>query len=117
MQNAPREHFAILSTFIKLPFAFKTFVMSIFEWPLKWPGFTVVSCCGAQHHKFTTHNIIGSFFKRTLPKLYGWSGKKYSVPITLEEGSDKVLDLGSKGGKFETPRRCCVLEHDTLSSA
>ena len=40
MQNAPREHSAILSTFIKLPFVFKTFVLSIFEWPLK-TGFTV----------------------------------------------------------------------------
>ena len=28
------EHSAILSTFIKLPFDFKTFVSSIFEWPL-----------------------------------------------------------------------------------
>ena len=40
MQNAPREHSAILSTFIKLPFVFRTFVLSIFEWPLK-TGFTV----------------------------------------------------------------------------
>ena len=30
LQNAPREHSAILSTFIKLPFVFKTFVLSIF---------------------------------------------------------------------------------------
>ena len=29
------EHSAILLTFIKLPFAIKTFVLSIFEWPLK----------------------------------------------------------------------------------
>ena len=27
------EHSAILSTFIKLPFVFKIFVLSIFEWP------------------------------------------------------------------------------------
>ena len=33
-------HSAILSTFIKLPFAIKTFVLSIFEGPLK-TGFTV----------------------------------------------------------------------------
>ena len=36
----PLEHSAILSTFIKLPFAIKTFVLSIFEWLLK-TGFTV----------------------------------------------------------------------------
>ena len=36
------EHSAILSTCIKLPHGFKTFVLSIFEWPLK-TGFTVHS--------------------------------------------------------------------------
>ena len=35
-----REHSAILSTIIKLPFVIKTFVLSIFQWPLK-TGFTV----------------------------------------------------------------------------
>ena len=40
LQNSPREHSAILSTFIKLPFVFKTSVLSIFERPLK-TGFTV----------------------------------------------------------------------------
>ena len=34
------EHSAILLTFIKLPFSFKTFGLSIFKWPLK-TGFTV----------------------------------------------------------------------------
>ena len=44
LQNAPREHSAILSAFIKLPFVFKTFVLSLFEWPLK-TGFTVFNVC------------------------------------------------------------------------
>ena len=35
------EHSAILTTFIKLPFVFKTLVLSIYEWPLK-TGFTVL---------------------------------------------------------------------------
>ena len=39
---AEGEHSAILSAFIKLPFAIKTFVLSIFERPLK-TGFTVIS--------------------------------------------------------------------------
>ena len=34
------EHYAILSTFIKLPFANKIFILSIFEWPF-YTGFTV----------------------------------------------------------------------------
>ena len=35
-----REHYAILSICIKLPFVFKTFVLSFFKRPLK-AGFTV----------------------------------------------------------------------------
>ena len=38
-----REHSALLSPFIKLPFVIKTFVMSIFEWPF-YTGFTVYCC-------------------------------------------------------------------------
>ena len=37
----PGEHSAILSTFIKVPFVIKIFVLSIFVWPLK-TGFTVI---------------------------------------------------------------------------
>ena len=33
-KNVPRKHSAILSTFIKLPFVLKIFVLSIFEWPI-----------------------------------------------------------------------------------
>ena len=42
MQNAPMEHSAVLLTCIKIPNGFQTFVLSIFEWPLK-TGFTVFS--------------------------------------------------------------------------
>ena len=38
--QAKREHFAILSTYINLPFAIQIFVLSIFEWPF-YTGFTV----------------------------------------------------------------------------
>ena len=50
MQNAPREHSAILLT-IKLLFAIKTFVLSIFEWPLK-TSFTV-NLVADQPHKIS----------------------------------------------------------------
>ena len=70
MQNAPREHSAKLSTFINLPFVFKTFVLSISEWSLK-TGFTVFlgvhkhctkyvfeglagACCYIKYHKNKT---------------------------------------------------------------
>ena len=42
MQNALLEHSTILSTFIRLPFFFETFVLSKFEWSLK-TGCTVLS--------------------------------------------------------------------------
>ena len=35
------EHSAILSTFIKLQFSIKIFVLSVFKWPRK-AGFTVI---------------------------------------------------------------------------
>ena len=38
---SPREHSAILSTFIKLPFVYKALVLSNAEWPLK-TGLTVL---------------------------------------------------------------------------
>ena len=41
-----KEHSAILSTFVKLPFVIKIFVLSVFEWSLK-TGFTVI--CYLQH--------------------------------------------------------------------
>ena len=46
----PLEHSAILTTFIKLPFVFKTFNLSNFEWLLK-TGYTV-------HYNMTTQSII-----------------------------------------------------------
>ena len=72
MQNAPREHSAILSTFIKLPFIFKTFVLSIFELPFKM-GFTAFylpiggGAFSPQHnpdmHKvFPGHKLVLSHF-------------------------------------------------------
>ena len=54
-ENAPREHSAILLTFIKLPFVIKIFVLSIFEW-LLYTGFNVVI-------SFIKH--IGSWFDLT----------------------------------------------------
>ena len=46
------EHSAILSTFIKLPFSIKTYVLSIFKWPLK-TGFTVYMNAEAEQFAMT----------------------------------------------------------------
>ena len=39
----PLEHYAILLTFIKLPFVIKIFVLSIFEWPFS--KVIIISMC------------------------------------------------------------------------
>ena len=48
------EHSAILSTFIKLPFVIKIFILSIFEWPF-YTGFTVALSfqIGEEKEKYT----------------------------------------------------------------
>ena len=57
MQNAQREHSAILSTCIKLPFVIKIFVLSIFE-RLFYTGFTVSSKFGC--YTFQIANNVGA---------------------------------------------------------
>ena len=47
------EHSAILSSYIKLSFIIKIFVLSIFEWPF-YTGFTVKSDFSAHQEYFKT---------------------------------------------------------------
>ena len=61
------EHSAILSTFIKLPFVIKIFVLSIFEWPLK-TGFTV--------SHFETVIKISCFLRNQLIRIHTVRVKK-----------------------------------------
>ena len=54
------QHSAILSTFIKLQFVFRTFVLSIFEWSLK-TGFNVVvfsKLLGFKAYKMISKQIL-----------------------------------------------------------
>ena len=50
------EHSAILSTFIKLLFVIKIFVLSIFEWPLK-TGFTSILLYCLVTHLFQLYTV------------------------------------------------------------
>ena len=65
--NSPREHSAILSAFIKLPFVFKTFVLSIFEWPFK-TGFTVLNEFGRRKYSASSRAFY-LFFPNKLNKF------------------------------------------------
>ena len=68
-----REPYAILLTFIKLSFVFKTYVLFIFEWPLK-TGFTVYlhnslvwrSTKMANWYKVLSWNWLNSFSQKTV---------------------------------------------------
>ena len=61
-----REHSAILATFIiKVPFVFKTFVLSIFEWTLKI-GFTVIK---KQFSYFSTITYVVGTQKNRLNEM------------------------------------------------
>ena len=73
------EHSAILSTFIKLPFVIRTFVLSIFEWPF-YTGFIVqwnLACLISDNSKFLvklksiwdTHESHQRVVSKCVPKI------------------------------------------------
>ena len=81
IEECSNEHSAILSTSIKLPFSFKTLVLSIFKWPLK-TGFTVLyshnplylnstNCSAAQNKRATRAldktSLSSKYFHRDVP--------------------------------------------------
>ena len=63
VKNIAREHSAILSTFIKLPFGINIFILSIFEWPfytgflLQW--FNILSWSLVVDFSYTEQNGLG----------------------------------------------------------
>ena len=75
------EHSAILSTFIKLPFIIKIFILSIFEWPF-------------------TRVLLYSHINAYLPL-------KYIIRMNLDLGQFALVGWGS----FMQTRRLCVLIH------
>ena len=62
------KHYAILLTFIKLPFVINISVLSIFEWPLK-TGFTVITFSpqwsNHDHLVLNGHKLHKNFFTIT----------------------------------------------------
>ena len=52
------EHFAILSTFIKLPFVIKIFDLSIFVWPF-YTDFTVITLYNAHMSLLVRKPVFG----------------------------------------------------------
>ena len=90
------EHSAILSTFIKLPFVFKTIFMSIFEWPLK-TGFAVFGYCNL-------FSILNHRSRFEVIKLFSFSTElstKFQLLI-------KTKILTNKEASCFKSLRCCI---------
>ena len=61
-----REHSAILSTFIKLPFVIKIYVLSIFEWQF-YTDFTVFKLlCKHKNEDFSKNALLSRLNLNTL---------------------------------------------------
>ena len=54
------EHSAILSTFIKLPFVIKIYVLSIFEWPF-YTSFTVTGTRSVSNYYYSPISFFDNF--------------------------------------------------------
>ena len=80
------EHSAILSTFIKLPFVIKIFVLSIFEWPF-YTDFTVSSVAYQAGLNLAWSQIlrIGFLVQRCIYYLLTYKGNNshFHVPWLL----------------------------------
>ena len=67
------EHSAILSTFVKLQFVIKIFVLSIFEWPF-YTGFTVYSFNAhaslSNESSFLKNRLVASRYTGLPPVVY-----------------------------------------------
>ena len=96
------ENSAIISTFIKLPFVFKTFVLSIFKWPLK-TGFTVFLAKGAQ---WLSGKVLD-----LRPKGRGFQPHRHHCVVSLRKTH---LSLVSTGSTQEDPSQhnCKSVEWD-----
>ena len=93
------EHSAILSTFIKLPFVIKIFVLSVFEWPF-YTGFTILSFYRykntIQYFIVCGIGVVG-IFRTTLDfifnKLYGKIEGKIKASVGVIESFQQLLLL------------------------
>ena len=114
MQNAPREHSAILSTCIKLPSIFKafllpilsTFLLSILEWPLK-TGLTVFKfkMFKVYLRVLTCSMMLAqNVFKNILTHAPGLACKGKYIGITVNSGeTDASFNFFLASGNFFSP--------------
>ena len=77
------KHSAILSTFIKLPFVIKIFVLPIFEWPF-YTGFTIQFSLFFQRRR-----LLKLFWRSCLLSVwyYSWSLESICTAASLTRGT------------------------------
>ena len=120
-----QEHSAILSTFIKLPFVFKIFVLSIFEWPLK-TGFTVHSIARTLRLLMPVNTresrclMIMTYFRGSREsKPYSWipaaklqtmheRGQRCNIHHNGQTGIQINKNLRNQDPRASTSRQICV---------
>ena len=77
-------HSAIFSTFIKLPFAIKTFYFIIFEWPLKI-GFTV--------HSIAAKCTYGTFSEISNTLFFPLSYKMFLIRAEIHKMLVRIANM------------------------
>ena len=84
--EAPREYSAILSTFIKLPFVLKTFVLSFFERQLK-TGFTVYTYAWVKVQNFQNPEFRNN--PENFHPCICYSGLVQEISVLIESSSSQ----------------------------
>ena len=105
VQDTPREHSAILSTFINLPFVIKIFVLSIFEWPF-YIVFTVLrnrllKC--EDKHKYKKYPKWNSNLEIML--IFRWRKRNSS----FNENANKNLHIFNPNSEKSIKQRYSIL--------
>ena len=104
-----KEHSAMLSTFIQLPFVIKMFILSIFEWPF-YTGFTV-ECIHVGQKKTTLYLKLcelASMNALQFGVLYQPYGSH--VPSSTEEG--RLIEHKLKALEYSLCKTTEKLFHD-----
>ena len=110
MQNAPREHSAILSTFIKVPFVFKIFVLSIFECCLiqviLYNKDSLLYCLHLLLHDSVVHITVIAI------NYAGIRTVSYSDPILVDLTGPLISNIidGEKGEIYSTTIACITMQ-------
>ena len=88
MQIAPRGALCNTSTFIKLPFSIKTFVLPFFKWPLK-TGFTIYAkSADIDQSDQCPHYLLSEYKLLKMGKSIHLKGANIAFMVAKGQGSE-----------------------------